>query len=63
MAQYLKKREARHRDMINTYFTMVNEVEKYRDKETAAAMIIQKDWRMLKVKWKFADKKNASLRI
>ena len=40
MAQYLKKREARHRDMINTYFTMVNEVEKYRDKETAAAMII-----------------------
>ena len=63
MAQYLKKRDARHRDMINSYFTMLNEVEKFRDQETSAALIIQKDWRMLKVKWKFSDKKNASLRI
>ena len=63
MAVYLKKRESRHRDMIDTYFVMLNEVEKYRQKENSAALIIQKDWRMLKVKWKFQDKKNASLRI
>ena len=49
--------------MIDTYFVMLNEVEKYRQKENSAAVIIQKDWRMLKVKWKFQDKKNASLRI
>ena len=63
MAVYLKKRETRHRDMIDTYFCMLNEVEKFRQKENSAAVIIQKDWRMLKVKWKFQDKKNASLRI
>jgi len=63
MAVYLKKRETRHRDMIDTYFCMLNEVEKFRQKENSAALIIQKDWRMLKVKWKFQDKKNASLRI
>ena len=39
---------------------MVNEAEKYRDKENAAAIIIQKDWRMFKVKWKFDDKKRAT---
>ena len=63
MAQYLKKREARHRDMIDSYFKLINEAEKFGNKENSAAMIIQKDQRMLKVKWKFDDKKRASLKI
>jgi hypothetical protein len=42
---------------------MLNEAEKFRDKENAAAIIIQKDWRMFKVKWKFDDKKRATLKI
>jgi hypothetical protein len=63
MALYLKKRETRHRDIVNSYYSMVNEAEKYRDKENAAAIIIQKNWRMLKVKWKHDDKSRASVRI
>jgi hypothetical protein len=43
MAQYLKKRDARHRDMIDSYFKLINEAEKFRNKENTAAMIIQKD--------------------
>ena len=43
MAVYLKKREARHRDMIDKYFDMLNEVEKFREKENYAAVVIQKD--------------------
>ena len=35
----------------------ISTAEKYRDKENAAAIIIQKDWRMFKVKWKYDDKK------
>jgi len=53
MALSLQKREARHRDIIDTYYSMLNDAEKYRDEETNAAVIIQKDWRMFKVKWKF----------
>ena len=63
MAQYVRKRESRHRDLIDSYYQMLNEAEKYRDKENAAAIIIQKDWRMFKVKWKFDDKKRATLKI
>ena len=63
MALYLKKREARHRDMIDSYFKLINEAEKFRDKENTASVVIQKDWRMLKIKWKFEDKKRASLKI
>jgi hypothetical protein len=40
MASFLKKREARHKDMIDSYYRMINEAEKYRDKENAAALII-----------------------
>jgi len=40
MAVYLKKREKRHRNLIDSYYTMVNEAEKFRDKENAAALII-----------------------
>jgi hypothetical protein len=53
MAVYLKKREKRHRDLVDSYYTMVNEAEKYRDKENSAALVIQKYWRMFRVKWKF----------
>ena len=63
MALYLKKRERRHRDLIDQYFSMLNEAEKFRDKENAAAIIIQKCWRMFKIKWKFDDKKRATLKI
>ena len=63
MAQYLAKREARHRDIIDTYYSMLNEAEKYRQKENSAAIVIQKFWRMFKVKWKFQDKIRASLTI
>ena len=42
---------------------MLNEAEKYRAKENAAAIIIQKDWRMLKVKWNFDDKKRATQKV
>ena len=44
MALYVRKRESRHRDLIDSYYQMLNEAEKYRDKENAAAIIIQKDW-------------------
>lgn len=63
MSVYVRKREARHRDLIDSYYQMLNEAEKYRDKENAAAIIIQKDWRMFKVKWKYDDKKRATLKI
>jgi hypothetical protein len=53
MAVYLKKRDRRHRDLVDSYYTMVNEAEKFRDKENAAALGIQKYWRMFRVKWKF----------
>ena len=56
MAVYLKKREKRHRDLVDSYYTMVNEAEKYRDKENSAALVIQKYWRMFRVKWKYQDK-------
>ena len=49
--------------MIDSYFKLINESEKFREKENNAAIIIQKDWRMLKVKWKFQDKKSATLKI
>ena len=62
MASLLKKRETRHKNMIDTYYLMINEAEKYRDMENAAALIIQKDWRMFKVKWKFQDKKKATVK-
>lgn len=42
MAVYLKKREARHRDIIDSYFSLLNQAEKYRDKEVASALCIQK---------------------
>ena len=32
---------------------MLNEAEKYRDRENNAAMVIQKTWQMLKLKWKY----------
>jgi len=35
---------------------MVNEAEKFRDKENAAGLVIQKYWRMFRVKWKYCDK-------
>ena len=63
MALYLKKREERHRGIIDSYYQMLNEAEKYRDKENAAAIVIQKDWRMFKVKWFFEDKKRATLKV
>ena len=56
MAVYLKKREKRHRDLVDSYYTMVNEAEKFRDKENSAALVIQKYWRMFRVKWKYQDK-------
>jgi hypothetical protein len=40
MASLLKKRETRHKNMIDTYYLMINEAEKYRDMENAAALII-----------------------
>ena len=63
MASLLKKREARHKDMIDTYYLKLNEAEKFRSKENSAAIIIQKDWRMFKVKWKFDDKKGTLAKI
>ena len=63
MAKYLQKVESRHRDMIDTYYRMLNEAEKYRPQENAAAIVIQKDWRMFKIKWQHNDKKRAILKI
>ena len=40
MAALLKKREQRHKNMIDTYYLMLNEAEKYKDKENAAAVIM-----------------------
>ena len=40
MAVYLKKREGRHRDLVDSYYMMVNEAEKYRAKENSAALIV-----------------------
>ena len=63
MASIYKKRQERHNNLVDTYYKMLNEAEKFRDKENSAAVIIQKDWRMFKVKWKFDDKKRATLKI
>ena len=40
MAVYLRKLESRHRDLVDSYYIMVNEAEKYRAKENSAALII-----------------------
>ena len=40
MAVYLRKRESRNRDLVDSYYMMVNEAEKYRAKENSAALII-----------------------
>ena len=53
MALYLKKREQRQKDIINSYYLMLNEAQKYRDRENSAAVVIQKYWRMFSTKWKF----------
>ena len=63
MASIYKKRQERHNNLVDTYYKMLNDAEKFRDKENSAAVIIQKDWRMFKVKWKFDDKKRATLKI
>ena len=63
MALLLKKRQERHRDVIDSYYKMLNEAEKYRDMENSAALIIQKYWRMFWVKWKFDKKKKYTLKI
>ena len=63
MALYLKKRQERHRDVIDSYYHMLNEAEKYRDMENSAALIIQKYWRMFWIKWKFDKKKKYTLKI
>ena len=63
MASIYRKRQERHNNLVDTYYKMLNEAEKFRDKENSAAVIIQKDWRMFKVKWKFDDKKRATLKI
>jgi hypothetical protein len=52
MAVYLKKRETRHRDIIDSYYVRLNEAEKNRDKEVDAAIRIQKWQRMFWQKWK-----------
>ncbi len=40
MAIILKKRDNRHQDLINSYYDRVNEAEKFKDRENAAALII-----------------------
>ena len=40
MALFLRKREARHKDLIDSYYEQLNLAEKYRDRENAAAMVI-----------------------
>jgi hypothetical protein len=40
-------------DQINSYPYYFSEAEKWRDKERLAAIDIQKNWRMLKVKWNY----------
>jgi hypothetical protein len=37
MALYLAKRNDRHRDVIDTYYFLLNEAEKNREREIAAA--------------------------
>ena len=63
MAVYLKKRESRHRDIIDSYYVRLNEAEKNRDKEIDAAIRIQKWQRMFWQKWKLQDKRKAVTRI
>ena len=53
MAAFLRKRKQRHQGLIDDYYARLNEAEMHRDKETAAAMVIQKTWNMLKNKWKY----------
>ena len=64
-------REERYQDIVDTYYALLmylflrlltllcSETEKYRDKEKQAAINIQKNWRMLKVKWGYQTKLNS----
>lgn len=63
MALYLKKREARHRDVIDSYYAMLNEAEKYRERETFAAKTLQRCWHNLKRKWQRDAEYRACLMI
>ena len=40
MASIFKKRLERHNNLVDTYYKMLNEAEKFRDKENSAAVII-----------------------
>lgn len=42
---------------------MCSETEKHRDTEREAAIAIQKNWRMLKIKWSFEKKVRACVKI
>ena len=63
MAIYLRKRDERHRDIIDSYYQRLNEAEKFREEETNAAITIQKYWFNLKYKWKRQDENRACLMI
>ncbi|CDW79153.1 iq calmodulin-binding motif family protein [Stylonychia lemnae] len=53
MALFLQQRQARKQEVIDSYYEALIETEKYREKEKQAAIDIQKNWRMLKVKWHY----------
>ena len=45
------------------YFVGNRETEKHREKERLAAIAIQTNWRMLKIKWNFQKKVRACILI
>ena len=66
MALYYQRKQEIKQEVIDTYYDLMkytshishsnlffSTAEKYRDKETKAAIDIQKNWRMLKVKWHY----------
>ena len=55
--------ELSHLTFVYVRLFVISETEKHRDEEREAAITIQKNWRMLKIKWSFEQKVRACVKI
>lgn len=55
--------ELSHLTFVYVLLFVISETEKHRDEGREAAITIQKNWRMLKIKWSFEQKVRACVKI